>query len=237
MAKEVYGKALRAYFNGDHKAKLTVMSDVAETDYWPLSEFFHSWDDMCGIERRALTLAHGRTLDAGAGSGSHSLWLQGNGVQVDALDISPESAAIMRERGVSRVIEGDFYSFEADGKYDTLLFLMNGVGLAGSVDGLDSFLSRCKSLLAPGGQILMDSSNLIYLYENEDGSFSLPLGGRYYGELTYTYKFRGLQSDPFDWVFVDQETLEDAARRNGLKMEIVLEGDHYDYLARLVANE
>ena len=85
--------------------------------------------------------------------------------------------------------------------------------------------------------MLMDSSNLIYLYENEDGSYSLPLGGRYYGELTYTYKFRGLQSDPFDWVFVDPETLEDAARRHGLKMEIVSEGEHYDYLARLVVNE
>ena len=237
MAKDVYGKALRAYFDGDHKAELTVKSDVAETDYWPLSEFFHSWDEMGGIERRALTLACGRTLDAGAGSGGHSLWLQGNGIDVDALDISPEAANIMRERGVSNVIEGDFFSFEAQGRYDTLLFLMNGVGLAGSVDGLDGFLSRCKSLLAPGGQILMDSSNLIYLYENEDGSYSLPLGGRYYGELTYTYEFRGLQSDPFDWVFVDPETLEDAARRHGLKMEIVSEGEHYDYLARLVVNE
>lgn len=237
MAKDVYGKALRAYFDGDHKAELTVKSDVAETDYWPLSEFFHSWDEMGGIERRALSLACGRTLDAGAGSGSHSLWLQGNGIDVDALDISSEAANIMRERGITNVIEGDFFSFEAQGKYDTLLFLMNGVGLAGSVDGLDVFLLRCKSLLAPGGQILMDSSNLIYLYENEDGSFSLPLGGRYYGELTYTYEFRGLQSDPFDWVFVDPETLEDAARRHGLKMEIVSEGEHYDYLARLVVNE
>lgn len=235
MPEDVFGRALAAYNNGEADASITVESDLAETDEWPVSEFFHSWDDMSAIERRALTLASGRILDVGAGSGSHTLWLQGRDADVEALDLSAGAAGVMRSRGVRSVHQADFFSFRPDKGYDTLLFLMNGVGIAGSVERLDDFLAKAKSLLSPGGQILLDSSDLIYLYEEEDGSYSLPIGGRYYGELTYTYVFRGLRSEPFDWVFVDRQTLSDTAEREGLSLEIVCEGEHYDYLARLTS--
>lgn len=234
MNNDVFGLALKAFDAGDASVLITVESDVAETDQWPLAEFFHSWDDMGPIERKALTLANGRTLDVGAGSGCHTLWLQQqNGVEAEALDISQGAVEVMKRRGVRKAIAGDFYNFVPGKKYDTLLFLMNGIGLAGSVDGLDKFLARAASLLAPGGQILVDSSDLIYLYEEEDGSYSLPIGGRYYGEMTYTFVFNGERSEPFDWLYCDPQTLLDAADRNGLAMEIVAEGDHFDFLARL----
>lgn len=234
---DVFGRALAAYHHGDRDAELTVESDVAETDVWPLTEFFHNWEDMGDIERRALTLAQGRTLDVGAGSGSHTLWLQGRGADVEALDVSAGAAQVMRERGVKTVHQADFFAFEPARPYDTILMLMNGAGLAGSLDGLDGLLAKAKAMLALGGQILLDSSDLVYLYEEEDGSVAIPIGGRYYGELTYTYTFGGRKSKPFGWLFVDQQTLADAAARAGLRFEVACEGGHYDYLARLTRDE
>lgn len=233
ISDDVFGSALEAYFNGDKDAMLTVESDEVETDQWPVAEFFHSWEQMGDIERRALTLARGRILDVGAGSGCHSLWLQAHGADVEALDVSDGATRVMTAAGVKSVHKADFLSFKPTGPYDTLLMLMNGTGLAGSLQGLDGLLAKAKSLLGPGGQILVDSSDLVYLYQDDDGSICLPIGGKYYGELTYTYSFRDRRSRPFGWLFADQQTLADAAARAGLDFEVVLEGQHYDYLARL----
>lgn len=232
---DVFGEALKAYFNGDTSATLTVESNEVETDEWPVSEFFHTWDTMSPIERRALTLAKGRTLDVGAGSGSHTLWLLEHGVGAEALDISDGACHVLLHRGIKIVYLSDFLHFPHAEGYDTVLILMNGTGLAGTLDGLDPFLLKAKELLNPGGQVLIDSSDLIYLFEEEDGSIALPIGGKYYGEITYAYTFNGMRSKPFKWLFVDQQTLADAADRCGLNFELVLEGDHYDYLARLTS--
>lgn len=234
---DVFGSALEAYFNGEKDARLTVESDDVETDQWPLAEFFHSWEQMGDIERRALTLARGRILDVGAGSGCHTLWLQSHGADAEALDVSDGAVRVMTAGGVKSVHKADFFLFEPPRPYDTILMLMNGTGLAGSLQGLEALLAKAKALLAPGGQLLVDSSDLIYLFEDEDGSVCLPIGGKYYGELTYTYSFRGRRSRPFGWLFADQQTLADAAARAGLGFEVVAEGDHYDYLARLTRAE
>ncbi len=236
MEKDIFGKALEAYYNGALDAVLKVESDTVDTEEWPVAIFFHNGDyAMQPKELRALTLASGRTLDVGAGSGCHALWLQDHGVDVEALDFSPAAAKVMRCRGVRRVHEGDFFAFQPAEAFDTVLLLMNGTGIAGTLDRLGRLLAKAKSLLSPGGQILVDSTDLIYLYEEEDGSYSLPIGGRYYGEMSYTYVFRGERSDEFSWLFVDQRTLADAAQAAGLSFEVVFEGDNCDYLARLVA--
>ncbi len=232
MAIDSYGLGLKAYLDGDKNATFIVESDVAETEEWPVSLFFHKYEDMEPIERCALSLCNGRTLDVGAGSGCHSLWLQNHAIDAEALDISPLAIEVAQQQGVKKTICADFFNFHPDTPYDTLLFLMNGIGICGTLDNLDNFLQTATSLLAPDGQIILDSSDLIYLYEEEDGSFSLPLNG-YYGELNYTFSFDNKKSASFPWVFIDPNTLSSAAERNGLSFEIVLQGEHYDFLARL----
>ena len=228
-----YGKGLMAYLEGETEAQFVVESDIAETDTWPVREFFHTWDEMSEIERRALTMCEGRTLDVGAGSGSHTLWLQERGVDVAAIDVSPLAAEVMRRRGVRDVICGDFYDHMRDKKYDTLLMLMNGAGIAATLDNLPNFLRRCKSMMSDGGQILLDSSDLLYLYIDEDGSVMIDLNGPYYGELEYTFIYEGQKSEPFKWLFVDQETLKNAAEECGLKCEVIMTDENNQYLARL----
>ena len=230
---DAYGMGLKAFFEGDASAQFKIESDVAETEYWPVSEFFHSWDEMSELERRALTLCSGRTADVGAGSGSHVIWLRQHGLVCDAIDVSPLAVDVMRRRGIEDAICTDFFKFSPREKYDTLLFVMNGAGMGGTLDRLPFFLEHCKSMLADDGQMLMDSSDLIYLFQEDDGSVLIDLNAGYYGELEYTMSFNGHRGDPFKWLFVDFGNLSAAAELCGLKCELVMENDHYQYLAQL----
>lgn len=227
---DAYGKALLAYFKGDRKAKVKVESNIVDTEYWKLSEFFHSWDDMSEIERRALKLCNGRTLDVGAGSGSHSLWLKDNGMEVSAIDLSPGAVEVMRERGLDAQRQ-DFYALSGV-RYDTLLFLMNGAGIAQTMKNLPRFLEHCKSLLNDGGQVLLDSSDLKFLYDDEDLA-EMTEEGRYYGEIDYWMSYRGETDEKFDWLFVDFNSLKLVCESCGLKAEKVYEDNHFQYLAKI----
>ena len=229
---DVFGKGLLTYFGGNRKVKFKVESDVAETEYWPVAEFFHSYEQMSDIERRALSMCKGLTLDVGAGSGCHALWLCQNGIDAHAIDISDGAVEVMLQRGLTNVRKINFFELTYP-TYDTLLFLMNGAGIAGTISNLPQFLCKAKELLNPGGQILLDSSDLIYLYQNDDGSADIDLNGRYYGELEYTFTFNKEKGEPFPWLFVDPDTLAAVAESCGLRCEIVLQNKHYQYLAKL----
>ena len=120
-----------------------------------------------------------------------------------------------------------------EGGFDTILLLMNGTGIAGKIEHLPALFHRLKALLNPGGQILIDSSDLKYIYENEDGSFDINLNGAYYGEVDYQMIYKDVKGDRFDWLYVDFPLLKSIAETCGLHGELVAEGEHYDYLARI----
>ena len=68
--------------------------------------------------------------------------------------------------------------------------------------------------------------------EDEDGAYIIPADG-YYGELEFSLSYKGEKEESFPWLYLDYNTLQNAAFANGLQCELILEGDHYDYLARL----
>lgn len=148
------------------------------------------------------------------------------------MDISPLSVQVMRERGVDAV-QGDFWDPSFPGKYDTILMLMNGSGIIGRIDNMGRFFERVRGLLKPGGSLLMDSSDLRYLYEEEDGSFAIDLAGDYYGELDYQMQYKSVKGESFDWLYIDFQTLLYYAEQYGFRVELVAEGEHYDYLAKI----
>ena len=88
-------------------------------------------------------------------------------------------------------------------------------------------------MLKPGGQILMDSSDLLYLYQEEDGSVSLDLSENYYGEVEYQVEYKGVKGEPFKWVFVDFSNLSYFADQAGFRIELLFEDENFNYLARL----
>jgi len=211
---------------------LRVFSPMFEEDEIPLETLFRSFDDMPEIERKALDMTKGRVLDVGAGSGCHSLVLQNRGVDVTAIDISPLSVEAMRKRGVRNVIEKDFFALEEQ-KYDTVLMMMNGIGIVGALERLPSFFSHLDRILAPGGQLLCDSSDISYVFEDEDGNVVIPDEGHYYGELSFRMQYKDTVGEPLEWLYIDDVTLCSKAMECGYAVEIVARGGHYDYLARI----
>ena len=225
------GRAIADYNKKKTADRLRVFSPMFDEDEIPLTTLFRSYEEMPEIERKALDMAKGKVLDVGAGSGCHSLVLQNRGMDVTAIDISSLSVETMRKRGIRKVLEQDFFTLE--GKYDTILLLMNGIGIMGTLERMPEFFRQIDKILAPGGQVLGDSSDISYVFETEDGIIELPDDTGYYGELSFQMQYKDTIGEPFDWLYIDADTLRQKAEENGYAVEVVAEGEHYDYLARI----
>ena len=231
--KDPMGAAILDFLKHGRADKLRVFSSQFDEDEIPVRTLFRTEKQMNPLERTALQLATGRILDIGAGSGCHSLALQAAGKEVEAIDISPLSVEAMCKRGVKQATQANLFNESFYGSYDTLFMLMNGSGIIGQLENLPAFFRKAKQLLRPGGSILMDSSDLRYLYEDEDGSFVINIADEYYGEMDFQIQYKEIMGDPFDWLYIDFQTLSLYATQNGFEAELVKEGKHYDYLARL----
>ncbi|MFC2110641.1 class I SAM-dependent methyltransferase, partial [Bacteroidota bacterium] len=174
----------------------------------------------------------GKILDIGAGAGSHALYLQNQLKEVTALDISKGAISVCKKRGISNTKTDDIWNLKEE-KYDTLLALMNGTGICRRLENLGPFLIHLKSLLHKEGQILIDSSDIIYMFEDENGDHWINSEQAYYGEVTFQMGYKGKKTTKFDWLYVDFNTLQRCANYNGLHCELLTEGEHYDYLAKL----
>ena len=230
------GAAIYDFHKNGTADVLRVFSSQFEEDEIPVADLFREYDDMPELERIALDEASGEILDVGAGSGCHSVALMKMGKSAVAIDISPLSVEVMKERGVD-ALQVNLYDESFDRKFDTVLMLMNGTGIIGNLDNMPVFFERMKQLLKPGGSILIDSSDLRYLFEEEDGSLMIDLADDYYGQLDYQMQYKDVSGEPFDWLYVDFDTLAFYAEESGFDAVLLAEGEHYDYLAKLTPRQ
>lgn len=232
LQNDPMGQAIYDYHNGNKVGKLRVLSSQFDEDEIPVEELFRDFDSMPYIEQVALTMSEGSILDVGAGSGCHSLALKKMGKQSKAIDISPISVAIMKDQGIDAK-QINLYDESFTEQFDTMLFLMNGSGIIGTLENMGNFFDRVRKMLKPGGMILMDSSDLRYLFEEEDGSIMIDLSAGYYGEVDFQMVYKNCKGEPFNWLYIDFDTLAYYAEENGFKAELIAHGPHYDYLAKL----
>ncbi|MBN1951222.1 MAG: class I SAM-dependent methyltransferase [Bacteroidales bacterium] len=230
--KDALGLAAMSYFRTGEKSPIRIHSDIAADDVILPEYLFRSKDQMPELEKLALEHCRGKVLDVGAGVGCHSLPLQEAGIEVTALEISEQCCNIMNERGIKKIINQDFYEYSGV-QFDVILMLMNGIGIAGDLEGLESFFRQLSDLLAPGGYAIFDSSDLTFLYEEEDEPCWESLNKNYYGEMQYQMCFRKVCGDYFKWLFIDFGTLESLSEKNGFEAILLAEGEHYDYLGML----
>ena len=234
--KDPMGQAIAEFHKKGRAVKLRVFSSMFYEDNIPVATLFREFDGMPRLEQEMLKRAEGRVLDVGAGSGCHSLELMKMGKEAVAIDISELSVEVMKDRGVdARCV--DFFDERFCEQFDTIIMAMNGIGIVGRVERLPEFFKRAKQLLNAGGCILLDSSDLRYVFENEDGSLDIDLAAGYYGELDYRMQYRGIKGETFDWLYIDFDTLAMYAEQCGLLCEKCLDGEHYDYLARLTVKK
>jgi len=224
------GCAILDYENGTHEDDIIVASDICDDDVIPVSLLFRSYDEMPELEKTALALCKGKVLDVGAAAGVHTHYLQKKGLEVEAIDISPGSVQYMKSKGLN-AHQRNFFDLEST-KYDTFLLLMNGLGIAGSLANLDATLLHAKKIANPNGKILCDSTDIKYLYEDEDGGMWMDLSAEYYGNFRFQMRYKNQVSEPFDWLYVDFDELSKAADRTGWRAEKRYSEDD-DYLAEL----
>jgi SAM-dependent methyltransferase len=230
--KDLFGQAILDYQTQNTPEDLVTETNISEADEMSVAYLFRTYQDMPKIEKKALQLAKGKMLDVGCGAGNHSLYLQQKGFDVTAIDISPNAIKACQLRGVKDARVQHLLELENE-QFDTILLLMNGTGIFGTLAETTKYLQKLKSLLTPNGQILIDSSDIIYMFDqDEDGAYMVPATG-YYGELTFNVSYKAQTEDSFPWLYLDYNTLQNAAHANGLQCELLLEGDHFDYLARL----
>ena len=230
--KDPMGRAISDYFHTGKAGKLRVLSSMFYEDEIPVSTLFRTYEEMPIQEQKAIELCRGRVLDVGAGSGCHSIILKEHGLDVVAIDISELSIEVMKERGIdARNI--NYFDETFNEKFDTILFAMNGIGIVGKVDNLGEFFRSAKRLLAPGGQILLDSSDIKYVFMDEDGAMDIDLAAGYYGEIDYKMRYKNITGEQFDWLYIDFDTLSMYAEEHGFCCEKCIDGEHYDFLARI----
>lgn len=225
------GRSILKYASKKNNDNITVQCDICEDDTIPVDYFFRTFDQMPELEKIALKHAEGKVLDVGAAAGCHATYLKNNNHDVVALDISEGACDHLKDHGIETVCS-DIMEFH-EGSFDTILLLMNGIGLAKNLDRIAPFLNHLKSLLAPGGKILCDSSDISYLYRDEDGSVWMDLNSNYYGEIKYNMVYEDEETGWFDWLFIDRENLENAAVSCGFEFNVLFEGENDHYLAEL----
>lgn len=230
--KDLMGRAIWDYYYQENSEDLQTETSISELDDLPVSYLFRDYQEMNALEKKALDLSFGKVLDVGSGAGSHSLYLQNERkLEVTALDISPKSIEVCKARGVKNTICEDLLQF-SEKNFDTVLLLMNGTGIFQSLEHIDQYLQKLKSLVAENGQILLDSTDILYMYDQgEDGGVLVPAKG-YYGELDYYLHYKGESEEPMKWLYLDFDTLENAAIANGFKIKKVKQLED-SYLAQL----
>jgi SAM-dependent methyltransferase len=222
-------RALRAHMDGSIHGALGMVTDDGGEQELPVNLFFREGRDLRPGDRAALALCRGRVLDVGAGAGALALPLQAAGYEVTALEVLPGAVAVLSARGVRDAQLGDLWVFQPDRPYDTVLALMNGTAAAGTLAGLVPLLCTLAALLAAGGQVLLDSTDLC-----EEGRPAQRVDGRYVGELQYQLAYEGERGPPFPQLLVDSARLADAAGAAGLVAEVVWHGEEGEFLMRLV---
>ncbi|SKB32954.1 class I SAM-dependent methyltransferase [Daejeonella lutea] len=223
---DVFGNALFDYLKNDKPGKLWLHNNYGSPEDMPIEVFFRTEEDLSDLEVYALTSCKGRVLDIGAGVGAHSLILQASGFEVTALEISALACEIMKMRGVKSIINEDIFSSQRS--YDTLLLLMNGLGICGDIDGLNKLLPHLKKMLNKDGQIILDSSDISYLYNTSN----FPIQ-QYFGEISYQYEYNSIKGEWFKWLYIDFDRLKSISHSHGFLCEHLLEDDMDQYLARL----
>lgn len=232
--KDLFGKAILDYQTNNSPEDLITETSISNSDEMSVAYLFRTFSEMPKLEQKALQLAKGKILDVGCGAGSHSLYLQNEKkIDVTAIDISESAIKTCHLRGLKSVKKINVLDLDSTEKFDTILLLMNGTGIFGKLNEVPKYLQKLKSLLNSNGQILIDSSDIIYMFdEDDDGGKWIP-GSDYYGELDFTLTYKGEKETSFPWLYLDYNTLQNATHANGLGCEMIMEGEHYDYLAKL----
>jgi len=220
------GSAMLNYFEKNDNTPIRVFINKSEEPEMYPSVFFRPYKNMLKYEKIALKNSTGKVLDLGCGAGCHSLYLQNKGFDVTAVEVSKKSANVALSQGVNKVINEDWRNLTLK-NFDTVLVLMNGMGLAESPTELKMMFRKLKSLLSKNGSILIDSTDVTYAKADWP-----MIDSEYFGKVQFELKYKG-KTQCFPWLFVDFETAVKTAKSVKLNVEVLERARNGHFLLRL----
>jgi SAM-dependent methyltransferase len=226
MAHDILGSAIESYFLSKDDTPVRVFINRNEEPEMHPSIFFRHYRNMLKYEKIALKESQGKVLDLGCGAGCHALYLQGKGLDVTAVEISKKSAKVAQKRGVEKVINEDWRNLSLK-NFDTVLVLMNGMGLAESPAELKIMFRKLKGFLSKSGSILIDSTDVTYAKADWP-----MLDSEYFGKVQFELKYKG-KTQCFPWLFIDFETAIQTAKSIRLHVEVLERARNGHFLLRL----
>ncbi len=229
--KDPIGRAIQDFVRQQNDEDIIVKSSICEDDVIPVAHLFRTEAELPELEKIALNQCKGKILDVGGGAGIHANILNNRGFDVQIIETSKGAVEYHLSQGLaSRSL--NFYDVENE-KFDTLLFLMNGFGIAASLKNLPNFLQKCYDLLNDGGQIIGDSTDIKYLYEDDEGAYWMDLNSAYYGDFDFQMCYKDTCGEPFHWLYVDFDTLKIEAEKIGFSVEKLHEEEN-QFLVNLI---
>ena len=229
-----FSRALVDFYSGNLDAAFTIRRDDGFEQQVFAAPFFNV-EHYPPLEIRAMGECYGNILDIGSATGRHSLELLRRGFKVTSLDILPEMEAIMKSRGLTDVVIADVFRFFGP-RYDTLLMLMNGIGMTGSIDGLTRFLQLAHDLTVPGGQIVCDSIDVSVTTDPQHLAYRKNnlASGRLAGQQSFVMVYHGEDSVRFDWLHIDFQSFSDLCDSTDWNATLLEVEDDGHYLCKLI---
>jgi SAM-dependent methyltransferase len=233
----LYAEALTDYYHQrpDIPALYLVREDGFRTEL-PVNLFFSDFESFSVLEKKAIECITGNVLDVGAGAGRHSLVLMQRDIPVTSLDIEPSLIKIMVDRGLKHVVMSDIFSYVPAEKYEFILLLLHGLGIAGNLHGLNRLLSHLSTMLKPGGRIIADSLDVSETNETVHLEYQemLQREKRYRGEIRMFMEYGARKSEMIEWLHVDFDTLTGIAEKAGLNCVLLGSEKSGEYLTGLI---
>jgi 2-polyprenyl-3-methyl-5-hydroxy-6-metoxy-1,4-benzoquinol methylase len=232
-AMKPLGLAIKDFYAGDVAAEVQMHRDDGVVSVMAISAFFRGPLDF-QVDKLLLERCSGTVLDIGAGAGIHSLYLQEKGLDVTALDVSPEACKVMQHRGVNNVVCSSIANFTG-GPFDTLLILGRSIGFVETLEGLAGFLRDIHRLVKPGGRILLNSLDVSQTRDTQNLSYqdANRRAGKYIGEIKLYMEYRGVTGPELVLLHVDPVTLASHAAGAGWACRVLLQEKDGHYAAVL----
>ncbi len=211
-SKDAYGQQLWEHFN-DHEVKEIIERDdgFIDVNHNPLNYFaeYSQWPE---IQKKAVKLVRGKTIDIGGGAGRVALYLQEKNIDVLVIDNSPLAVKVCKLRGVkkARVLPVENIDKLKSKNYETVIMFGNNLGLLGTPKKARVLLEKMASITTDNAQIIAegcdphktnDPYHLSYHKLNKSR-------GRMAGELRLRVRFKNYIGDWFDYLFVSLEEIE-----------------------------
>lgn len=230
--KDVFGKALLGYWEGNHKTPHFIRRDDGFLDETSTHDYFRT--ALSPSEKLILKYACGKILDVGCGAGRALIYFQKKNLDVYGIDFSPLAVRVCKDRGLRAEIK-DIFTMRRPNSFDTVVLFGNNIGIGGDLRGAEKLLKKLYSLTKKGGHLLMTSID-VSKTKNPDHLAYHRLNlkkKKYIGEVKIRIEYKKQIGSYFKWIHIDPDTLQALAKKTKWKVVYLKKSEYGQYAAVL----